>query len=65
MQNEATDIAPLLTAEGSRLLEAVGHPVLTLTRVQVGPVLLRDLKPGRMRPLNGKEIGELYSAAGL
>ena len=24
MQNEATDIAPLLTAEGSRLLEAVG-----------------------------------------
>lgn len=25
-----------------RLLEAVGHPVLTLTRVQVGPVLLRE-----------------------
>ncbi|NYD98831.1 23S rRNA pseudouridine2605 synthase [Kineosphaera limosa] len=48
-----------------RLLEAVGHPVLTLTRVQVGPVLLRDLKTGRMRPLNGKEIGELFQAAEL
>ena len=48
-----------------RLLEAVGHPVETLTRVQVGPVLLRDLKSGRMRPLNGKEIGKLYTAAGM
>ncbi len=48
-----------------RLLEAVGHPVETLTRVQVGPVQLRDLKTGRMRPLNGKEIGELYQAAEL
>ncbi len=48
-----------------RLLEAVGHPVETLTRVQVGPVRLGDLKLGRMRPLNGKEIGQLYQAAGL
>lgn len=48
-----------------RLLEAVGHPVRTLTRVQLGPVLLGDLKTGRMRPLNGKEIGELYKAADL
>lgn len=48
-----------------RLLEAVGHPVETLMRVQVGPVQLRDLKSGRMRPLNGKEIGQLYAAAEL
>lgn len=48
-----------------RLLEAVGHPVETLSRVQVGPVHLRDLKSGRMRPLNGKEVAELYKAAGL
>lgn len=48
-----------------RLLEAVGHPVETLTRVQLGPIRLADLKTGKMRPLNGKEIGELYRAAGL
>lgn len=48
-----------------RLLEAVGHPVETLSRVQVGPVHLRDLKEGRMRPLNGKEVSALYQAAGL
>ena len=48
-----------------RMLEAVGHPVETLTRVQHGPIRLADLKSGRMRPLNGKEIGELYAAAGL
>lgn len=48
-----------------RLLEAVGHPVLTLTRVQVGPVILGETKPGRMRALNSREVEELYAAAEL
>lgn len=48
-----------------RLLEAVGHPVETLTRTNVGPVRIGDLKTGKMRPLNGKEIAGLYKAAGL
>ncbi|MDO5698463.1 MAG: pseudouridine synthase [Dermatophilus congolensis] len=48
-----------------RMLEAVGHPVLTLTRVQVGPVRLGTLKTGRLRELNSKEIAELYKAAGM
>lgn len=48
-----------------RLLEEVGHPVQTLTRVQVGPVVLGDLKPGKLRPLNGREVAALYKAAKL
>ncbi len=48
-----------------RLLEAAGHPVLTLTRVQVGPVKLGNLKTGRLRALNSREIAQLYAAAGL
>ncbi|WP_286168403.1 pseudouridine synthase [Phycicoccus sp. SLBN-51] len=48
-----------------RLLDAVGHPVLTLVRTEVGPVRLGDTKPGKMRPLNKEEVGQLYSAAGL
>jgi 23S rRNA pseudouridine2605 synthase len=48
-----------------RLLAAVGHPVLTLVRTQVGPIRLGDTKPGKMRPLTKREVGELYSAAGL
>lgn len=48
-----------------RMMEAVGHPVLTLTRVQVGPVRLGTLKTGRLRELNSKEIAELYKAAGM
>ena len=35
-----------------RLLDAVGHPVLSLVRVQVGPIYLGDTKPGKMRKLN-------------
>ncbi len=42
-----------------RLLEAVGHPVTRLVRVQVGPVLLGDLIPGRTRALTRDEVAEL------
>lgn len=48
-----------------RLLDAVGHPVISLVRVEVGPVRLGDLKPGRTRRLTQDEVGRLYSAAGL
>ena len=48
-----------------RLLDAVGHPVLSLVRVQVGPIHLGDTKPGKMRKLNKDEVGQLYTAAGL
>ena len=48
-----------------RLLEAVGHPVITLVRTQVGPIRLGDTKPGKMRKLTKDEVGQLYSAAGL
>lgn len=48
-----------------RLLEAVGHPVLTLVRTQVGPVLIGDVKPGKWRTLNSAEVAALYKAAGL
>lgn len=48
-----------------RLLEAVGHPVETLTRVQVGPVVLGDLRHGKLRALNSREVAALYKAAEL
>jgi 23S rRNA pseudouridine2605 synthase len=48
-----------------RLLEAVGHPVLSLVRTQVGPIRLGETKPGKMRKLTKEEVGRLYSAAGL
>jgi len=48
-----------------RMLEAVGHPVITLVRTDVGPIKLGDLRSGRMRALNRPEISQLYSAAGL
>ncbi len=48
-----------------RLLEAVGHPVQTLTRTDVGPIRLGQLSSGKVRPLNSLEIGQLYTAAGM
>ena len=48
-----------------RMLEAVGHPVITLVRTQVGPIQLGNTKSGRWRALTRQEIGQLYKAAGL
>lgn len=48
-----------------RLLDAVGHPVISLVRTQVGPIQLGDTKPGKMRALGRDEVGKLYKAAGL
>ncbi|GAA1897078.1 pseudouridine synthase [Lapillicoccus jejuensis] len=48
-----------------RLLDAVGHPVITLVRTQVGPIHLGSLKSGRYRRLTREEVGQLYTAAGM
>jgi 23S rRNA pseudouridine2605 synthase len=48
-----------------RLLAAVDHPVQRLVRTQVGPIRLGDLRPGKSRPLNRREISELFAAVDL
>ena len=48
-----------------RMLAAVDHPVDRLVRTTIGPVRLGDLRPGKVRPLNRAEVGELYNAVGL
>jgi 23S rRNA pseudouridine2605 synthase len=46
-----------------RLLDQVGHPVRRLTRTQLGPVKLGQLKAGELRDLTLDELGELLEAA--
>ncbi|MCH7229746.1 rRNA pseudouridine synthase [Glycomyces sp. L485] len=48
-----------------RLMDEVGHRVSRLVRTEIGPVKLRNLKPGTIRRLTPDEVGELYREAGL
>lgn len=48
-----------------RLLAAVGFPVQALVRTDIGQVTLGDQRPGSIRVLTQKEIGELYKAVGM
>ncbi|MCW2685181.1 MAG: ribosomal large subunit pseudouridine synthase [Mycobacterium sp.] len=48
-----------------RLLAAVGFPVEELVRTDIGAVSLGDQRPGSIRVLGRKEIGDLYKAVGL
>ena len=48
-----------------RLLAAVGFPVQALVRTDIGSVVLGDQRPGSIRALTRKEVGELYRAVGL
>ena len=48
-----------------RLLEAVGHPVVDLSRVAVGPMRLGTLKVGETRDLTREELGALLDAVDM
>ncbi|RZS80219.1 ribosomal large subunit pseudouridine synthase B [Motilibacter rhizosphaerae] len=48
-----------------RMLAEVGLPVQRLVRVRFGPLSLGDLRPGKVRPLNQKEIGALFAEVAL
>ncbi|MBI3216688.1 MAG: rRNA pseudouridine synthase [Mycobacterium sp.] len=48
-----------------RLLAEVGFPVESLVRTEIGSVTLGDQRPGSLRALTRKEIGELYKAVGM
>lgn len=48
-----------------RLFDAVGHPVLRLSRTAIGPVRLGGLAQGELRDLTGEELGALFDLIGL
>lgn len=45
-----------------RMLKAVGHPVLALTRTRVGPLTLGGIRPGEWRHLAPEEVQALVEA---
>ena len=49
-----------------RMLHAVGHETLALTRLSFGPLALDErLAPGETRELTGEEMAALYETAGM
>jgi len=48
--------------EVRRLLARIGHKVMKLTRVAIGPLRLANLPSGESRPLAREEVEELYRA---
>ena len=47
-----------------RMMEEVGYPVEALSRVQIGPIRLAELRPGKYRALSAEEVAQLYRSAG-
>jgi 23S rRNA pseudouridine2605 synthase len=47
-----------------RMAAAVGHPVVRLVRVRIGPISDRTLRPGQWRPLTAAEVRALAEAVG-
>lgn len=46
------------------MCEAVGHPVIRLRRVRIGPIRDDRIRPGEFRDLTAREIASLRRAAG-
>jgi pseudouridine synthase len=51
--------------EVRRIWRALGHPVLDLERVRIGPLRLGRLQPGAQRELSPAEVRELRRLVGL
>ncbi len=43
-----------------KMCKAIGHQVLTLKRVSIGPIALKDLPEGKWRKLTPEEVKSLY-----
>ncbi|AXV06574.1 Ribosomal large subunit pseudouridine synthase B [Euzebya pacifica] len=68
--DQTRSLLEIVIAEGRnrevrRMMKAVGLELEQLVRVRIGPIYLGDIGPGKVRPLNGKEVRELYAAVGL
>ncbi|HMF38949.1 MAG TPA: pseudouridine synthase, partial [Isosphaeraceae bacterium] len=66
-QGEATTLE-LVLAEGKkreirRMLAKLGHKVMSLTRIAIGPVVLKGLSSGEHRPLSRSEVDLLRKVA--
>jgi 23S rRNA pseudouridine2605 synthase len=66
-RHDRTTLVEIDVAEGRRrqvrrMLDAVGHPVVALVRVAIGPLQLGRLKPGTFRKLSPEEVRGLYAA---
>jgi pseudouridine synthase len=48
-----------------QMCEAIGHPVVRLRRVRIGPITIGPLKTGTFRELTPDEIRKLKAAVGL
>ncbi len=48
-----------------RMFAAVGHPVVALSRTQIGPVRMGRLRPGQLREVTRDELGSLLDAVQL
>jgi 23S rRNA pseudouridine2605 synthase len=48
-----------------RMFDALDQPVRRLVRTSIGPLVLGELKPGRLRHLAPAEVRSLYKAANL
>ena len=48
-----------------KMFEAVGHPVVRLRRVRIGPLEDPDMPVGHWRELTPQEVGRLQKASGL
>jgi 16S rRNA U516 pseudouridylate synthase RsuA-like enzyme len=46
------------------MLDAVGHQVIGLVRIAIGPIRDPVLSPGKWRMLSIEEVRSLYRAAG-
>lgn len=69
-ERAGTSVLTIILHEGRKrqvrlMCEAVGHPVVSLTRVRIGPFRLKGMRPGECRRLSEQDVARLRKLTGL
>jgi 23S rRNA pseudouridine2605 synthase len=69
LEGDAQSIVSFVIREGRNrqvrdMCDAVGHPVMKLRRVRIGPITDDHIRPGEFRDLSDREVAMLKRAAG-
>ncbi len=69
-KTKRNSVLEVILSEGRKrqirlMMDKINHPVIRLVRVEMGPVVLQGLSPGKVRQLRETEVQALKNAVGL
>lgn len=69
-EKKGQTVLSIIISEGRKrqvrlMCEAIGHPVIALRRIRIGPLVLKGMSPGECRRLHQQDVNKLKRLLGM